>query len=77
MVLTLDYFCAIVSSTLRMCAPLLYCSLAAAICSKAKVFNISMEGTMMAAAFFSIVANYYTHSVFLSVLAGVASGVIV
>ena len=36
-----------------------------------------MEGTMMAGAFFSIVANYYTHSIFLAVLAGAASGLVI
>jgi simple sugar transport system permease protein len=69
-----EYFCAIVSSTLRMCTPLLYCALAAAICANAKVFNIAMEGVMMGSAFFSIVVNYYTHNAALSVLAGVAIG---
>lgn len=74
----LSYFCAIVSSTLRMCSPLLYCSLAAAVCAKSKVFNISMEGCMMASAFFSIVVNYYTAgNVLLAVLAGIASSVLV
>lgn len=76
MVFRIEYFSAIVSSTLRMCAPLLYCSLAAAICTKAKVFNIAMEGMMMASAFFSIVVNYYTKSVVLSVFAGIISSVV-
>ena len=74
--LSMEYFAAIVSSTLRQCAPLLYCSLAAAICTKAQVFNIAMEGLMMASAFFSIVANFYTHSVWIALLAGVASSVV-
>ncbi|NLD60533.1 MAG: ABC transporter permease [Clostridiales bacterium] len=73
----IGYFSAIVSSTLRMCAPLLYCSLAAAICQKAQVFNIAMEGMMMASAFFSIVVNYFTNSVWLALLAGVAGSVAV
>ncbi len=72
-----SYFAAIVSSTLRNCSPLLYCSLAAAICKRADVFNISMEGTMLTSAFFSIVVNYYTHNVLLAVLAGVLSAMIV
>lgn len=72
-----NYFAAIISSTLRNCSPLLYCSLAAAICKRADVFNISMEGTMLASAFFSIVVNYYTHNLFLSVLAGAVTGMVV
>lgn len=72
-----DYFATIMNSTIRMMSPILYASLAAAICSKADIFNLSMEGAMLAAAFFSIVANYYTHSVILSILAAIISGVLV
>ena len=72
------YISAIISSTFRMCSPILLCSLAAAICSKAAVFNIAMEGCMMISAFFSIVVNYYTSgNVVLSVLAGILSSMLV
>ncbi len=70
------YLATIMNSTIRLMTPLLYASLAAAICSKAKIFNIAMEGVMMAGAFFSIVVNYYTKSVWLSVGAAVLSGVL-
>ncbi len=72
-----QYFAAIVSSTLRMCTPILYATLAAALCTKAQIFNLSMEGAMLASAFFSIVVNHFTHSALLSVLAGVVSSVAV
>ena len=72
------YISAIISSTFRMCSPILLCSLAAAICSKAAVFNIAMEGCMMISAFFSIVVNYYTSgNVLLSILAGILSSMLV
>ena len=78
MIVSFEYISAIISSTLRMCSPILLCSLAAAICSKANVFNIAMEGCMMISAFFAIVVNYYTHgNVLLSVLAGIASSMCV
>jgi Uncharacterized ABC-type transport system, permease component len=76
MQLDAQYFAMIGNSTLRMMMPLLYASLAAAICNKVKVFNISMEGTMMAAAFTSIVVNHYTHSILASVLGAVISSVL-
>ena len=60
-----------------MTTPILLVTLAAAICSKVKIFNIAMEGTMLTGAFFSIVANYFTGSVFLSVLAGVVSSMLI
>ncbi len=71
-----DYLAAIISSTFRQCSPLLYCALAAAICTKVSMFNIAMEGKMLASAFFSIVVNHYTGSVLLSVLAGVGASVV-
>ncbi|MGL4345086.1 MAG: ABC transporter permease [Cellulosilyticaceae bacterium] len=73
----LDYLAVIANSTIRMTTPILLVTLAAAICSKVKIFNIAMEGTMMTGAFFSIVANYFTGSVFLSVLAGIVSSMVV
>ena len=69
MELRVDYLAVVANSTLRMMTPILLVTLAAAICSKVRIFNIAMEGTMLTGAFFSIVANYYTHNVFLSVLA--------
>lgn len=73
----LNYIATLLNSMIRMTSPILLAALTAAICNKVKVFNIGMEGTMMASAFFSIVANYYTHSVLLSVLAGLLAGVLI
>ncbi len=73
----LEYLAVIANSTIRMTTPILLVTLAAAICSKVKIFNIAMEGTMLTGAFFSIVANYFTGSVFVSVLAGVVSSMLI
>lgn len=75
--INIEYLAQVLNSTLRMMTPVLYASLAAAICNKVKVVNISMEGTMMAGAFFGIVVNYFTHNVFLAVLAAAVSGALV
>jgi len=77
MELSIDYLAVVVNSTIRMMTPILLVTLAAAICTKVKIFNIAMEGTMLTGAFFSIVANYYTHSVFWSVVAGAVSGMLI
>lgn len=77
MELNLTYIASILNSMIRTTSPILLAALTAALCTKVKVFNIGMEGTMMAGAFFSIVANYYTHSVFLSIMAGVVSGMLI
>ena len=60
MELSIDYLAVVANSTLRMMTPILLVTLAAAICTKVRIFNIAMEGTMLTGAFFSIVANYYT-----------------
>ena len=77
MLFSVEYIATIINSTIRMMSPLLYASLAAAICSKADIFNLSMEGAMLTSAFFSIVVNYFTKSVTLSILSGVISSVLV
>lgn len=77
MTINATYIATVLNSMIRMTSPILLAALTAAICNKVKVFNIGMEGTMMAGAFFSIVANYYTHSIFLAVLAGAASGLVI
>lgn len=70
----LIYLCSILNTTIKMTTPILLASLAAALCKKVNVMNIAMEGAMMGAAFFAIVVNYWTHSVFLSLLAAMAAG---
>ena len=51
MLFSIDYIATIINSTIRMMSPLLYASLAAAICAKADIFNLSMEGAMLVSAF--------------------------
>ena len=78
MIFEWSYISAIISSIFRMCSPILFCSLAAAICSKAGVFNIAMEGCMMVSAFFAIVINFYSGgSVLLSVVGAILSSMII
>lgn len=71
------YIASIVNSTLRSTTPILLAALGCAICSRVGVFNIALEAQMLIGCFFSIVVNYYTASVFLSVLAGIVSGALV
>jgi len=72
----LDYIAVILNSTIRLTTPILYATLAAAICKKADIFNLSMEGAMVSGAFFGIVGSYYTHNAFLAVLLAVFSGLV-
>lgn len=73
---SIEYIAVILNSTIRLTTPILYATLAAAICKKADIFNLSMEGSMVSGAFFGIVGSYYTHNAFLAILLGVISGLI-
>ncbi|MDR1794031.1 MAG: ABC transporter permease [Erysipelotrichaceae bacterium] len=75
--MNLSYLTTVANSTLRMMTPVLYVTLAAAVCSKVKILNISMEGVMLISAFFAIVTNWFTHNVFLSIITAIAIGVVV
>lgn len=77
MVLTPEYIAVVLNTVIRQTAPILYVALAATICSKVQVFNIGLEGTMLAGAFFSIFVNYYTGNVILSVLAACLVGMMI
>ncbi len=67
----------VLNSTIRMMTPLLFASLAAAMSNKVKIVDISMEGVMLAGAFFGIVVNYFTKNVYLAVLGSAFSGFVV
>ena len=71
------YLATVFNSTIRLMAPILFVALTACLCSKVGVFNIGLEGTMLAGAFFAIMTLYYTHNVALSVLAAAAAGTII
>ncbi|AZN39858.1 ABC transporter permease [Paenibacillus albus] len=56
------------NSALRMVTPILLAALGGAICSRAGLFNVGLEGLVLFGAFFGIVGNYLTGNVWLSVL---------
>lgn len=69
----LEYIAFILNSTFRLMTPILFVALGSAICNRVFIFNIGLEGMMLTGAFFAIVANFYTHSVVLSLLAAMIS----
>ena len=62
-------------STVRLATPLLLACLAGLFSERAGIFDIGLEGKMLAAAFFSAAVAAVTGSVWLGLLAGVASSV--
>jgi len=59
----------------RVMTPLLFAAIGVSISNLAGTINISMEGTMLVAAFVGVIVSAFTESLILSLLAGVAAGV--
>ncbi len=65
----------LLDSTVRLATPLLLACLAGLFSERAGIFDIGLEGKMLAAAFFSAAIAAMTGSVWLGLLAGIASSV--
>jgi simple sugar transport system permease protein len=63
--------------TLRVVAPILLAALGGLLCARAGVFNVALEGMMLAGAFMAVVGAYFLNSALAGVVAGVAGGVLV
>ncbi len=68
-----EYLAVVFNSTLRQMTPILYVALGSVFCNRVYIFNIGLEGMMLTGAFFAIVANYYTGSVFMSLIVAMIS----
>ncbi|MBL9058868.1 MAG: ABC transporter permease [Mangrovicoccus sp.] len=66
----------ILDSTLRLATPLLFACLAGLFSERAGIFDIGLEGKMLAAAFFAAAAAAVTGSAWLGLLAGVAASLV-
>ncbi|WP_299674098.1 ABC transporter permease [uncultured Roseobacter sp.] len=66
-------FIQLLDSTVRLATPLLLACLAGLFSERAGIFDIGLEGKMLAAAFFSAAIAAVTGSVWLGLLAGIAS----
>lgn len=60
-------------STIRLATPLLLACLAGLFSERAGIFDIGLEGKMLIAAFFSAATAFYTGSVWIGLLAGIAA----
>ena len=66
----------ILDSTLRLATPLLLACLAGLFSERAGIFDIGLEGKMLAAAFFAAAAAAVTGSAWIGLLAGVAASLV-
>jgi len=65
---------ALFSSALGALTPILFAALAGALCQRAGVFNISLEGTMLVGAFAGVAGSWYTGSAWLGVVIAMIAG---
>lgn len=61
-------------STIRLATPIALASMGAAVCERAGIINIAMEGIMIVGAFFAALVAYYSGDPWLGMLAGMLSG---
>ena len=73
----IEYLAVVFNSTIRMTTPVLFVALGSALCNRVFIFNIGLEGMMLTGAFMAIVANFYTQSVLLSLLAAMLSSMLI
>lgn len=66
----------LLDSALRLATPLLFACLAGLFSERAGIFDIGLEGKMLAAAFFSAATAAITGSVWLGLLAGIAASLV-
>ncbi len=66
----------VLDSSVRLATPLLLACLAGLFSERAGIFDIGLEGKMLAAAFFSAAIAYMTGSVWVGLLAGIGSSIV-
>ena len=74
MSISIDYLASVFNSTLRYMTPILLVALCAGVCSKVKVFNIALEGTLLTSAFFAFLTQYYVRNIWVAVLVAMLVG---
>lgn len=67
---------ALIVATLRTTAPILLVALGGTFTTKAGIFNIGLEGQMLAGAFFAVLGSIWTGSAWGGVLCGVAAALV-
>ena len=66
--ISIEYLASVFNSTMRCMTPILLVALCAGVCSKVKVFNIALEGTLLTSSFFAFLTQYYTRNIFITVI---------
>lgn len=69
-----NFIVSVLNSAIRSTTPIMMAALGSAICNRAGVFNVALEGQMLLGAFAAIAVNWFTGSVALSILCGIIAG---
>jgi simple sugar transport system permease protein len=67
----------LVRSGIRLGTPIILAALGGAICNRAGVLNLALEGKMLLGSFVGILGAYYLHNTYLGVLAAAVAGALV
>lgn len=73
-IFTVSFLTAFLAAAVRMAVPLAYAGLGETISEKCGILNIGMEGVMLSGAFFSFAGAYYSGSIVIGLLCGMAGG---
>ena len=65
----------LMQSAVQAITPILLAALGGVLCARAGVFNLALEGQMLAGAFAAICGGYFAHSAALGVVAAVGAGI--
>lgn len=75
--MNVEYIAMVIHSIIQSTSPILLVALGSAVCSQVGIFNIALEAQMLIGCFTSIAVNYFTGSVLLSIIGGIAAGMLV
>ncbi len=73
-IFTVGFLTAFFSAAVRMAVPLAYAGLGETISEKSGILNIGMEGVMLSGAFFSFAGTFFSGSILIGLLCGMAGG---
>ena len=65
------------NSTIRQMAPILFVALASAVCKRVNVFNVALEGMMLAGAFFGVVFSWISGNAWVGLLGALGASMLV
>lgn len=76
-ILTVSFITAFLSAAVRLAVPLMYGGIGELYAERSGILNIGMEGVMLSGAFFSFAGAWYTGSLAMGLLCGIAGGLVV